>query len=159
MTISFIKAKDPEQLSRLLNGLVLSKKNLSLGRDLGPRAMPGDLYKHPVAGLTLIFTTPGFTVTFSANLDLKHIVAEINTAAGKDIAHLIHFDDNGGQVLAIWDDTTPVVMLSTGTANTYFGFSTTVADPHLTQTATDPDNIVAIVVEILSRQYVAFIKG
>lgn len=159
MPISFIKAKDPEQLTRLLNGLVLSKTNLSLGRDQGPLAVTGDLYKHPVKNLTLIFGTPAVTVTFSDNLDLTHIVAEINAAAGSVIAHLIRLDDNGGQVLALWNDTTPVILLSTGTANTYFGFSTTLADPMLEQSPTAATDIIEIVVEPLSRQYVAFIQG
>jgi len=159
MTISFIKAKDPEQLSRLLNGLVSSKTNLSVGRDQGPLAVTGDLYKHPVGGLTLNFATPAGTVTFSANLDLHHIVSEINAAVGSVVAHLMKSDDNGGQVLVLWNDTTPVVLLETGTANSYFGFSTTTADPKLTQSPTNPTDIIEILIEPLSRQYVAFIQG
>lgn len=157
----FLSASTYAQLNRLLNGLVVSKRDLTLrGRDNRPNpdTTPGhDLFKHPVAGLTLIFTTPAATVTFSGNLDWKEILAEItavNPAIGPNI---VKTDPNGGGVLAFWNDTTPVVMLHTGTANSYFGFSTDAADPLLTQNPTPNTAVHTIIPDPLSKQWVAFI--
>lgn len=161
MAFSIIKASSPELLIRFLNGLVISKRDLTLaGKDQrpNPAAAPNNLYKHPVEGLTLIFTTPAATVTFSADLDFKEILAEIEGTAGMEgKGHLLKTDPNGGMVLTFWDDTTPVVMSHTGTANAYFGFSTTAADPHLTQTATAVADVHNISTDPLSRQWIAFI--
>lgn len=153
-----MKADTAANMTRLLNGLVLGKRNLVMGRDqsVTPAVAPNNLFKHPVAGLTLIFTTPGGTVTFSGNLDLNEIVSEINVAFSGEYAHLYKMDSNGGMVLALWNDTTPVVLADTGTANSYFGFSTTVSDTNLVQAPIDPLDLIEIVIEPLSRQYVTF---
>lgn len=157
-TLYNIKASDADKLTRLINGIIVGKRNLVVGRDQSPNpaAAPNNLYKHPVSGLTLVFTTPIATCTFSDDLDFKEIVAEINAAAGSEVAHMYKFDDNGAQVLVLWNDTTPVVLGEGGTANTYFGFSTTAADPSLAQSPIDPVDIIEIVVEPLSRKYVCF---
>lgn len=154
--LKFIKSATAEGLTRLINGLIKGKRNLVLGKDQTPTpaAAPHNLYKHPVAGLTLEFTTPAGTVTFSDNLDCNEIIAEINALSGAG-AHLYKVDDNGGMVLALWDDTTPVVLKATGTANGYFGFPTS-ASALLTQTAVAPANIKSIIVDVLSRQFIAF---
>ncbi len=160
MAFSLIKAPNPELLARYLNGLVVSKRNLVVGRDQrpNPTAAPNDLYKHPVSGLTLIFTTPIATVTFSADLDFKQIIAEIEATVGMaGKAHLLKTDGNGGMVLAFWDDATPVVMANTGTANEYFGFSTTAADPDLTQTAVPKANVHSIQTDPLTKLWVAVV--
>ena len=158
MPISVLKAPDAERMARVLNGLVLGRTNLSRGKDPGPAN--GALYKHPVSGKTLIFTTPAaLTVTFASDRTMSEIVSDINTAAGKVIAHLYKTGDNGEQNLALWDDTTPVKLSHTGTANPYLGFSVTAADPSLTQNVIAPTDIIEIVCEPLSRQYVAFIMG
>lgn len=156
--VKFMKASSAEAMTRQLNGIITGKRDLVRGRDQSgnPPAAPNNLFKHPVDGLTLIFTTPGFTVTFSADLHLKDIVDEINTAAGTDIAYLYKVDANGGMVLAFWDDTTPVVMLHTGTANAYFGFSVTAADPDLTQTPVDPTKIKSMIMDPNNRQFITF---
>jgi len=160
MAYQTIMASTPDELARRLSGLVQGKRNLIQGRDLGPNpaSAPNNMYKHPVSGLTLIFGTPAGTVTFSGDLTANQIVDEINTALGSDVARLYKVGQNGQMVLALWDDTTPVVLLHTGTANTYFGFSTTASDPSLTQTPIAASDIVSIVCESLSRQYVAFIE-
>lgn len=155
-----IKASDADQLTRLINGLVLGRQNLVLGRDRSPNptAAPNNLYKHPLNGLTLDFTTPAGTVTFVGDLDFKQIVDQINTQLGTDVANLWKAEQvgNGAMNLALWNDTTPVVLADTGTANEYLGFSTTPADPSLTQTPIDPTKIIEIVVEVQSRKYVCF---
>lgn len=159
MAIKFIKSSTAEGMARLLNGLILGKRNLILGRDQrpNPAAAPNDLYKHPVNGLTLIFTTPAVTVTFVGDLDSKQIIAALNASGlGTGKAHLWKTDSNGGMVLSFWDDTTPMVMSHTGTANSYFGFSTTAADPDLTQTVVNPTNIKSMLIDLQSRQYVTF---
>jgi hypothetical protein len=160
MSYAVIKADTPEELARRLNGMVLGKRNLIVGKDTrpNPSAAPNAMYKHPVAGLTLNFTTPVGTVTFSDNLTAKQIVDEINAALGPNVARLYKIGPNGQMVLALWDDATPVVLLHTGTANAYLGFATTAADPQLTQVAVAPTDIVSVVCESLSRQYVAFIN-
>lgn len=157
-TLFNIKASDADKLTRLINGIIVSKRGLVVGRDQSPSpaAAPNNLYKHPVSGLTLEFTTPLATVTFSGDLDFKEIVAEINTQAGADVAHMYKFDDNGQQILVLWNDTTPVVLGEAGTANPYFGFSTDAGDADLVQNPIDPADITAIVVEPLSRKYVCF---
>lgn len=161
MSYSIIKAGTPEELARELGGYVNSKTNLNRGRDPGrttpATALDKSLYKHPVDGLTLIFSTPAGTVTFSDNLSLFDIVEEINTALGSDVAHLQKRGPNGETVLFLWDDTTPVVLDEAGTANPYFGFPTTAAHPGLTQVAVDPTKIVDVLVDNFSRQYVALI--
>jgi hypothetical protein len=82
-------------------------------------------------GLTLIFTTPTLTITFSdatnAGLSMTDIVTQIaaaGTAPNKVVPKL-----RGQRVLALWNtvDGNNVVLANTGTANTLFGFSTTVA--------------------------------
>jgi hypothetical protein len=160
MAIKFMKADTAANMTRLLNGVVMGKRNLVMGRDqsVAPTAAPHNLFKHPVAGLKLEFSAPVKTVTFSANLDLNEIVAEINTELTVTGAHLLKMDGNGGMVLALWNDASPMTLKDTGTANSYFGFSTTAADPDLVQTAVAPTDLLQIVVEPLSRQYVAFYK-
>ena len=155
-----ISAATHEELTRLINGIVSSKANLVVGKDISPNpaAAPDNLYKHPLSGKTLVFTSPAATVTFSADVDFKEIVDQINTQAGSVVAHLAKVTSTGGLYLVLWNDTTPVVLSDTGTANSYFGFSTTAADPDLTQTPIDPANIVAIVIEVQSRKYVCFYK-
>ncbi len=157
-TTQAISAATYTELLRLLNGVISSKRNLVVGRDINPNPdlPPNNLFKHPVDGLTLEFTSPAATVTFSADLDYKEIVDEINTQAGAEIAHLVRGGSNGELTLSLWDDTTPVVLKESGTANAYFGFSTTAADPDLTQTPIAPANIIAIDVEVLSRKWVCF---
>ncbi len=160
MALQVIKAPSPEALARALNGVVLSKKNLIQGRDVrpNPSTTPGeDFYRHPVNGLTLIFATPAGTVTFSGNLTWKEIIDEINTALSADVAHGFKTDPNGGMVLALWDDTTPVTLLDTGTANSYFGFSTTAGDDDLEQTPVAAGDIISIHPDPLSKQWIAFI--
>lgn len=159
MAIQVIKAATPELLARLLNGAVWGKKNLIQGRDVRPNPSGDDLFRHPVSGLTLIFTAPAGTVTFSDDLTWKEIIAEINTELAGVIAHGFKVDPNGGMVLALWDDATPVVLAETGTANAYFGFSTTAADPDLTQSVVDPADIINIHPDSLSKQWIAFIDG
>lgn len=160
MTVVIKKASDAAQLARELNGYVNSKRNLNNGKDRSPNpAVPGQLYKHPVNGLTLVFSTPGTTVTFAANLDMYEIVSEINTQVTSDVAHLSKTGPNGEMTLILYDDAAPVTLSHTGTANSYFGFSTTSSDPGLAQTVTLAEDIISIVVENLSRQYVAFIDG
>lgn len=160
MAFSLIKAPTPELLTRYLNGLIVGKRDITLaGRDSrpNPAAAPNDLYKHPVNGLTLIFSVPAVTVTFSADLDFKQILSECNTALSGTKAHLLKTNPNGGMVLSFWDDTTPMTMLHTGTANSYFGFSTTSSDPDLVQTATPKASVPAIIMDPSSKQWVAFI--
>jgi hypothetical protein len=159
MTYSILKADTAEELTRKLNGMVLGKRNLIVGPDTSPNpsAAPNNLYKHPVSGLTLIFTAPVLTVTFLSDLTSKQIVDAINTAAAATIARLRKVGLNGEMVLALWDDTTPITLSHTGTANDYFGFSTVLSDPALVQTPVTHTNILSIIVENLSRQYVAFI--
>jgi len=159
MSYAIIKAGTAEELARRLNGMVLGKRNLIVGRDTGPNppAGPNNLYRHPVAGLQLVFSTPALTVTFSANLTCNQIVDEINTAAATTLARLHKTGPNGEMVLALWNDTTPITLLHTGSANSYFGFPTAVADPLLVQTPVAKTDIVTILAENLSRQYVAII--
>lgn len=151
-------ASTQEELTRLINGLIKSKFNLVMGKDQrpNPAAAPDNLYKHPLNGKTLIFTAPAVTVTFSADVDFKEIVDQINTQAGSEVAHLLKETSNGGLLLVLWNDVTPVVLSETGTANAYFGFSTTAADPLLTQTPIDPTKIVSIVIELQGRKFVCF---
>lgn len=156
-----LSAPTHELLSRYLNGLVVGKRELVLrGRDdrPNPSTVAGhDLYKHPVSGLTLIFTTPAVTVTFSANLDWKDIIGEIVAANPAIGPHLLKTDPNGGGVLAFWNDTTPVVLSHTGTANAYFGFPTTPGHVGLTQNPTPNTAVHSIHPDPLSKQWVAFI--
>lgn len=160
MAIKLLKADTAANMTRLLNGVVMGKRNLVMGRDqsVAPDAAPHNLYKHPVAGLTLEFAAPAKTVTFSANLDLNEIVAEINAELTVTGGHLFKMESNGGMVLALWYDASPVTLKDTGTANAYFGFSTVAADPDLVQTAVAATDILQILVEPLSRQYVTFYK-
>jgi hypothetical protein len=137
-----LSATSAETLTRTLNGLVQGRRNLSQGIAVGPTA--SGLYKHPVAGLTLNFSTPVATVTFVGDLDLKQIVAAINSQVGAVVAHLYQLERSGTFVLALWDDATPVTLLHTGTANSYFGFSTTADDASLVQSPVDSDNIKSI---------------
>lgn len=156
-----ISAPTHAQIARLLNGLIVGKRDITLrGRDSRPNpdtTAGHDLFKHPVAGLTLIFTTPAATVTFSADLDWKEILAEITAVNAAIGPNIVKTDPNGGGVLAFWNDTTPVVMAHTGTANSYFGFSTTMADPALTQNPTPNTAVHSIIPDPLSKQWVAFI--
>lgn len=157
MALKFIKAATAEGMARAINGIITGKRDLVAGRDQSPTpaVAPNNLYKHPINGLTLIFTAPVGTVTFVGNRDYKQILADI-VAVVPGIAHLWKVDANGGMVLAFWDDTTPVVMSHLGTANAYFGFSTTVADPDLTQSVIPPANIKSMLIDVLSRQFVTF---
>lgn len=158
MAIKCIKSATAEGMVRSLNGMVLSKRNLVAGRDTrpNPSAAPNNLYKHPVNGLTLIFTVPVVTVTFAADLTSVQIVAAILAANAATGAHLWKVDANGGMVLALWNDAAPVTLADTGTANSYFGFSTTAADPDLVQTAINPANIKSMLIDVLSRQFITF---
>ena len=158
MAFKIMKAPTAEQLARQLNGLVVGKTDLVRGRDQSPNpaAAPNNLYKHPIGGLTLVFNTPAVTVTFSADLDFKEIVDEINTAAGVDIAYLYKINGGPGMVLAFWDDTTPVDLDDTGTANSYFGFSTTAGDATLVQTPIASTDVHNIMIDFTGRQYIAF---
>ena len=159
MALKFIKASTAEEMTRRINGLITGKRNLIVGRDQrpNPAAAPNNLYKHPIDGLTLIFTTPVATVTFVGDLDSKEIIAALDASGlGTGKAHLWKTDPNGGMVLSFWDDTTPVVMSHTGTANAYFGFSTTPGDPDLTQSVINPANIKSMLIDFVSRQYVTF---
>ncbi len=114
--VKFMKASSAEAMTRQLNGIVIGKTNLVRGRDDRgtPTVPPNNLYKHPVAGLTLIFTTPGFTVTFSDDLHCKAIVAEINAAAGSTIAYLYKTDANaekGVKVIGVFpEDSHPPII-------------------------------------------------
>lgn len=158
MAFKIMKAPTAEQLARQLNGLVVGKTDLVRGKDQSPNpaAAPNNLYKHPIGGLTLVFNTPAVTVTFSADLDFKQIVSEINTAAGTNIAYLYKVDGGPGLVLAFWDDTTPVDLDDTGTANSYFGFSTTAGDPTLVQSPIPDTDVHNIMIDFTGRQYIAF---
>lgn len=157
MALQYIKADTAEHLTRAINGLVVGKTGLIRGRDQSPTpaVAPNNLYKHPVNGLTLIFTAPVGVVTFVGDRNYKEIIADIEAVVA-GVPHLWKIDANGGMVLALWHDTTPVTLSDAGTANDYFGFSTTPADPALVQTPIPPANIVSINVEPLSRQYVCF---
>jgi hypothetical protein len=158
MAFKIMKAPTAEQLTRQLNGLVVGKTDLVRGKDQSPNpaAAPNNLYKHPIGGLTLVFNTPAVTVTFSGDLDFKQIISEVNTAAGVDIAYLYKVDGGPGMVLAFWDDTTPVDLDDTGTANSYFGFSTTAADPTLVQLPIPKADVHTILIDFAGRQYIAF---
>lgn len=153
-----ISAATYTELLRLVNGLVSSKANLVVGRDISPTPAvpPNNLYKHPLAGKTLDFAVPAGTVTFPADVDYKQIVDEINTQLATEVAHLVNGGSNGQLQLALWDDAAPVTLADTGTANAYFGFSVTPADPSLVQTPVPPANIIAIDVEVLSRKWICF---
>ncbi len=153
-----ISAATYTELLRLVNGIVSSKRNLVVGSDSrpNPAVAPNNLYKHPVDGLTLDFAVPAGTVTFPADLDYEEIVDEINTQLGTEVAHLVNDGSNGQLKLALWNDTTPITLADTGTANAFFGFSVTPADPSLVQTPIDPADIIAIDVEVLSRKWVCF---
>lgn len=149
-----------DELIRELNGFIRGGRDItSQGRDVRPNpdtTAGHNLYKHPVAGLTLVFSTPAATVTFSADLDWKGILDEINTQVGADVAYVLS-TDGPGRILALWDDTTPVVLSHTGTANTYFGFSTTSGDARLTQTKYVNTDIFSVSPDLLSKQWVAVI--
>lgn len=160
MAFRVLKAGTIDLLLRQLNGLVVGKREITLsGRDVRPNpdtTSGHDLFKHPVSGLTLIFTTPVATVTFSADLDWKEILEEIEAQA-PGVAHLLKTNANGGSVLAFWDDTTPVVLSNLGTANPYFGFSTTGSDPDLTQTPVPAANVYTIQPDPLTKHWTAVI--
>lgn len=160
MAFRKISAATVDELLRALNGMVVSKKDLTLrGQDNRPNpdtTAGHNLFKHPVNGLTLIFTVPAVTITFSDDLDWKEIMTEIEAAA-PGIGHLLKTNPNGGSVLAFWDDTAPVTMLHTGTANPYFGFPTGAADPDLVQTAVPAADVYAIQNDPLSKQWYAII--
>ena len=157
MAIKIIKSATAEGMARSLNGIISGKRDLIAGRDSSPNpaAAPNNLYKHPINGLTLIFTAPVGTVTFVGDRDYKQIIADI-VAVAPGVPHLWKVDANGGMVLAFWDDAAPVVLSHLGTANTYFGFSTTPADPDLTQTVINPANIKSMLIDVLSRQFITF---
>jgi len=103
----------------------------------------------PVGGLTLVFTTPSQTVTFSGGsgdvLGLADIVDEINTAVGDDIATLRQQANRGttdpytDRYIALRLDS-GFELAETGTANSVFGFS--VADPTVNPGAVDRSRIV-----------------
>lgn len=147
MSLKSITAATDTELTRAINGMVVGKTNLFVGRDKSPSpaAAPHNLYKWPTNGLTLIFATPAKTVTFVGDLDLHEILAAINTQVTSVVAYLRKTDGNGGQNLALYvDDGTPIVLSDTGTANALLGFSTTPADPRLTQHVIDPTKIISI---------------
>lgn len=160
MAFRIISAATHDLLVRQLNGMIKGKRVITVGRDTRPNpdvTAGHDLFKHPVSGLTLIFTTPAATVTFSGDLDFKDIIEEINTQAGAEVAHLLKTDTNGGSVLSLWNDTTPVTLGDDGTANTYFGFSSTPSDPLLVQESVPGTDVHTIVADPLSKRFVAFI--
>lgn len=155
-----ISAPTHELLARYMNGLVRSKRIITLGRDVRPNpdTTPGhDLFKHPISGLTLVFSAPAATVTFTDDLDFKEIIEEINDQAGAEVAHLLKTDPNGGSMLVLWNDTSPVTLADTGTANEYFGFSTTASDPALVQAPVTGTEVHSIIPDPLSKQWIAFI--
>lgn len=158
MALKFIKAATAEGMARAINGIITGKRDLIAGRDQSPTpaAAPNNLYKHPVNGLTLIFTAPAGTVTFVGDRDYKQILADIAAVIGAGQAHLWKVDVNGGMVLSFWDDTTPMVLSHLGTANAYFGFATGAADPDLTQSVINPANIKSMLIDVLSRQFITF---
>ena len=158
MAFKIMKAPTAEQLARQLNGLVIGKTDLVRGRDQSPNpaAAPNNLYRHPIGGLTLVFNTPAVTVTFSGDLNFRQIISEINTAAGVDIAYLYKSEIGPAMILAFWDDTTPVDLDDTGTANPYFGFSTTAGDATLVQSPIAAANVQTIMIDFTGRQYIAF---
>lgn len=153
-----LSASTYTELLRLVNGIISSKANLVVGRDISPNpeAAPNNLYKHPLAGKTLVFSVPASTVTFSEDVDYKEVVSEINAHVGSVVAHLVNGGSNGQLQLALWNDSSPVTLADTGTANSYFGFSVTPGDPDLVQTPIAPANIISIGVEVLSRKWVCF---
>jgi hypothetical protein len=105
------------------------------GRFVGNPVPAQDL---AVGGLTLIFTTPALTVTFTAgNKTLAQVVAEINAAAAATIAAL-RFADQGPHMTNRPGDTKVVAqqrlvlfrdagltLADTGTANVLLGINLT----------------------------------
>lgn len=99
-----------------------------------------------VSGLTVIFTTPSVTVTFTGTNPLppSTIVAQINAAAGANIAFLADFSADGSvdrtkTFLGLASATTSAIATSgSGTANPVLGL------PAVAATAQDvtPANVI-----------------
>ena len=112
-----VAAPTHTELCRIINGLIAGTRVLNVGPDQGGSPIPtNNLYKHPIAGLTITWSSG--THTFASNLTFKEIITALNF--GDDVWHLHKADANGGLVLALWNDIAPVT-LSPGTANAYFG--------------------------------------
>lgn len=144
-----LTASTPENLCRIVNGIVLSKRTLNLGYQ-GQGVSPL-LYKHKVGGLTLNWingAVPG-TITFASDLNFQEIVAAIE-AVTPGSAHLFKVDAGGGLALAFWDDNDGVSVLA-GTANSYFGFSAS-SETQITKA----NAVTHVVVDSLSHTYTAF---
>jgi len=143
-----ITAPTHSELCRLVNGLITSTRVLNVGPDQNGSPVPSNnLYKHPIAGLTLNWSAG--TYTFLSDLTFKEIVAALNF--GDDDWHLYKVDANGGLVLALWNDLTPV-SIEPGTANTYFGLPATSTD----QVAIPDNQIVTIDTDPVNRCWVCF---
>jgi len=94
-----------------------------------------------ITGLTLIFTTPNITVTFTGSNPLlpNTIVSQINTQTSTNIASLVKFTGDGDEIsgrrLSLANGSTGVVLTAPGTANAILGISNTVSSVQAAPTA------------------------
>lgn len=116
-----IEGRTKDELLIQLNGGVQGNKNLA-----------GLVYG--LHGLTLITTTPNFTVTFSdasnAGLTIQQICTAINAVTTPKIAFPLFSntsDPTRQSFLTLIDGSGGIVVSKDGTANTILGFSTSAA--------------------------------